>query len=114
MHMKWKLLLKTGLAVLSVTLLIFIFSFSRQAALPLHILVFSKTEGFRHASIEAGKVAFKKMAAEKGFTVDFTEDATAFNSANLKKYNAVIFLSTTGDVMNDMQQQEFERYIQAG
>ena len=112
--MKWKLLLKAGPAMLSITLLILVFSFNRQSARPLHILVFSKTDGFRHASIEAGKVAFTKMATEKGFTVDFTEDATKFTTANLKKYNAVVFLSTTGDVLNDIQQQEFERYIQAG
>ena len=112
--MKWRILLKTGLMVFSVTLLILVFAFSRRSAQPIHILVFSKTDGFSHASIDAGKAAFKKMAAEKGFTVDFTEDATKFNTANLKQYNAVVFLSTTGDVLNDMQQQEFERYIQAG
>ena len=42
------------------------------------------------------------MAAEKGFTVDFTEDATKFNTPNLKQYNAVVFLNTTGDVLNDI------------
>ncbi|HEY8917049.1 MAG TPA: ThuA domain-containing protein [Chitinophaga sp.] len=78
------------------------------------VLVFSKTEAFRHPSIDAGKAAFSKMAAEKGFAVDFTEDAAQFTTATLKKYNAVVFLSTTGDVLNDAQQLEFERYIQAG
>ena len=78
------------------------------------VLVFSKTAAFRHASIDAGKAAFSKMASEKGFTVDFTEDATQFTTAILKKYNAVVFLNTTGDVLNDAQQLEFERYIQAG
>ncbi|ACU61844.1 ThuA domain-containing protein [Chitinophaga pinensis] len=80
----------------------------------LRVLVFSKTEGFRHSSIEPGKAAFSKMAAEKNFAVDFTEDASFFNTAVLKRYSAVVFLSTTGDVLNDAQQQEFERYIQAG
>ncbi|HRI19614.1 MAG TPA: ThuA domain-containing protein, partial [Panacibacter sp.] len=78
------------------------------------VLVFSKTEGFHHASIDAGKTAFSKMAAEKNFAVDFTDDATKFTTANLKQYSAVVFLSTTGDVLNDAQQSEFERYIQAG
>lgn len=78
------------------------------------VLIFSKTEGFRHASIEAGKTAFQKMAGEKDFTANFTEDATHFNTGNLKQYQAVIFLNTTGDVLNDKQQTEFERYIQAG
>jgi cytochrome c len=90
------------------------FSFTSLNAQSPRVLLFSKTEGFRHASIEAGKTAFSKMAAEKNFAIDFTEDAAQFNTANLKKYNAVIFLSTTGDVLNDEQQQEFERYIQAG
>ena len=79
-----------------------------------NLLVFSKTASFRHQSIEAGKVAFEKMAKEKGFNISFTEDATAFNELNLKKYNTVVFLSTTGDVLNNEQQSVFERYIQAG
>lgn len=78
------------------------------------VLVFSKTDGFRHESINAGKTAFAKMVTEKGFAADFTEDANQFVTLNLKKYSAVIFLNTTGDVLNDAQQQEFERYIQAG
>jgi len=91
-----------------------IFAFSAVAMDQPRLLVFTKTEGFRHASIDAGKKALAKMATEKGFTVDFTEDATQFNTPNLKKYNAVVFLSTTGDVLNNAQQDEFERYIQAG
>lgn len=78
------------------------------------VLVFSKTAAFRHASIEAGKPAFQKMAKEKGFVVDLTEDATQFNTENLKRYRAVIFLNTTGNVLNPAQQNDFERYIQAG
>ncbi len=79
-----------------------------------NVLVFSKTASFRHKSIEAGKVAFDKMAKEKGFGVSFTEDASQFTEQNLKKYNVVMFLSTTGDVLNNEQQVAFERYIQAG
>ncbi|WP_338876837.1 ThuA domain-containing protein [Spirosoma sp. SC4-14] len=80
----------------------------------LNLLVFSKTAAFRHQSIEAGKKALAKMASEKGFGVSFTEDASQFNEANLKKYNTVVFLNTTGDVLNNEQQSAFERYIQAG
>ncbi|MDB4892666.1 MAG: carbohydrate-binding protein [Gemmatimonadetes bacterium] len=78
------------------------------------ILVFSKTAGFRHTSIEPGIAAVKKLAKENGFSVDATEDATAFNDENLKQYQAVMFLSTTGDVLDAEQQDAFERYIQAG
>lgn len=81
---------------------------------PINVLVFSKTEGFRHQSIEAGKPALTKMAKEKGFSVSFTEDASQFTEQNLKKFNTVIFLNTTGDILNNEQQTAYERYIQAG
>lgn len=78
------------------------------------MLVFSKTKGFRHESIKAGKEAIQKLGLEKKFDVDTTELAEAFTEENLKKYNAVIFLSTTGDVLNQAQQNDFMRFIQAG
>jgi cytochrome c len=78
------------------------------------VLVFSKTKGFRHESIEAGQAALMKLGTENGFEVDTTENANNFNEANLKKYKAVVFLSTTGNVLNHTQQNEFTRFIQAG
>ena len=43
-----------------------------------------------------------------------TEDAAAFTTANLAQYEAVVFLNTTGDVLNDTQQTAFESYIRGG
>jgi cytochrome c len=77
-------------------------------------LIFSKTAGFRHDSIPAGIQAIKDLATENGFTVTATEDATMFNDTELAKYEVVIWLSTTGDVLNADQQAAFERYIRAG
>lgn len=77
-------------------------------------LVFSKTAAFRHSSIPTGIAAIEKLGAENGFTVDATEDAADFNDANLAGYDVVIWLSTTGDVLDTGQQQAFERYIEAG
>lgn len=78
------------------------------------VLVFSKTAGFRHASIEAGIAALQQLGEEHGFAVDATEDASAFHENNLQQYRAVVFLNTTGDVLDHTQQNDFERYIQAG
>ncbi len=78
------------------------------------ILVFSKTAGFRHTSIPAGKAALLKLGKENNIVVDTTEDASFFTATTLKKYNAVVFLSTTGDVLNDEQQTAFEQYIRSG
>lgn len=78
------------------------------------ILVFSKTAGFHHASIPKGIEAIMKLGAENGFLVDTTTSGALINEDSLKKYSAVIFLSTTGDVLNNYQEADFERYIQAG
>src|SRR5690606_33620854 len=79
-----------------------------------NILVFSKTAGFRHQSIEAGQQALLKLGAANQFNIDTTEDASVFDEENLKNYHAVVFLNTTGDVLDPYQQNSFERYIQAG
>jgi cytochrome c len=78
------------------------------------VLVFSKTKGWKHTSIPFGMAAIQKLGKENGFEVDTTRDAKLFTESNLKKYHAVIFLNTTGNVLNTEQQNAFERYIQAG
>jgi len=78
------------------------------------VLVFSKTAGYRHASIEAGVVAINKLGRENGFKVFHTEDAGQFKEEFLSLFSAVVFLNTTQDVLDATQQAEFERYIQAG
>ncbi len=80
----------------------------------IRLLVFSKTEGFRHASIEPGQQALRTLGQQHGFGVDVTEDAAAFTEDNLRAYDAVVFLNTTGDVLDEAQQAAFEKYIRAG
>lgn len=84
------------------------------SAAPYTVLVFSKTAGFRHGSITPGIAAIQQLGAANGFTVEATEDAGQFTDANLARFAAVIWLSTTGDVLNAAQQASFERYITAG
>lgn len=78
------------------------------------VLVFSKTAGFRHGSIPFGIAAIEELGEANHFAVDATEDSTQFTDENLAQYDAVIWLSTTGNVLNDDEQGAFERYIQAG
>jgi type 1 glutamine amidotransferase len=75
------------------------------------VLVFSKTAAFRHDSITNGWAMIQQLGSSNGFAVDITEDATAFSYTNLSKYAAVVWLSTTGDVLDDNQQAEFQQYI---
>jgi type 1 glutamine amidotransferase len=85
-----------------------------QAAPLTNVLVFSKTAGFRHDAIPAGIAAIRQLGAANGFSVTATEDAAQFTTANLAQYQAVVFLSTTGDVLNAAQQTAFEQYIASG
>jgi type 1 glutamine amidotransferase len=78
------------------------------------VLVFSKTAGFRHDSIPLGVAAVRQLGSARGFSVDATEDGSAFTDESLAKYKAVMFLSTTGDVLNTAEEGAFERYIRRG
>ncbi len=78
------------------------------------VLVFSKTAAFRHDSIPAGIQAIRDLGAGNNFTVTATEDAAAFTTANLAQYQTVVFLSTTGDVLDAGQQSAFEAYVRGG
>src|SRR3569832_2120473 len=82
---------------------------------PSKVLVFSRTTGFRHASIEAGVDALRQLGADNDFAVDHTEDAGQFTSDNLAQYRAVVFLSTTGNPLDQTsERQALEDFIHAG
>ncbi len=78
------------------------------------VLVFSKTAGFRHSSIPDGIARLKLMGLKHGFKVHDTEDATAFTEETLKDFDVIVFLSTTGDILDDDQQAAFEAWYCAG
>ena len=78
------------------------------------VLIFSKTLRYYHESIPDGIAAITQMGQQHGFDVDTTKNADFFTDNTLKKYATIIWLSTTGDVLNPAQQAAFERYIQAG
>lgn len=77
-------------------------------------LLFTRTEGFRHASIEPAVEAMNELALANGFNVETTEDPAAFNDANLARFEVVVFLLTTGDVLGPEKQKAFRRYIEGG
>jgi type 1 glutamine amidotransferase len=81
---------------------------------PTRVLVFTRTAAFRHASIPDAVSAIRRLGEERGLVVDATENASRFTDATLSRYRAVVFLLTSGDVLNDVQQEAFERYIRAG
>ncbi|HEV7713377.1 MAG TPA: ThuA domain-containing protein, partial [Asanoa sp.] len=78
------------------------------------VLVFTKTAGLRRPSIQDGVATIRALAQDNGFTVTASQDAGAFTADNLATFRAVVFLNTTGDILNATQQGAFEAYIKAG
>jgi type 1 glutamine amidotransferase len=78
------------------------------------VLVFTKTTGFRHDSIARGVALVRSLGASHGFAVDSTEDSSRFTHKGLTRYRAVVFLNTTGDVLNRRQQAAFEAFVRRG
>jgi type 1 glutamine amidotransferase len=70
-----------------------------KPAQPRKLLVFSKTNGFRHAAITTGKILLTEMGRKTGaFEAVISDDLDQFEIDNLKNYDAVCFMSTTGNV----------------
>lgn len=85
-----------------------------EEAPPFGVLVFHRTEGFRHESIEAGIAAIEGIGADHGFSVDATEDPSVFTGGGLAGYQVVVFLSTTGDVLDADHEAAMEGFVQSG
>jgi len=73
------------------------------------VLVFSKTAEYRHESIEVGVAALAEL-----FELDATEDAADVTTASLERYRAVVFLNTSGTVLDDGQRRALEAYVREG
>lgn len=94
---------------------LFLLSFCQYTqAQQFNVLVFSKTAGWHHKSINQGITALEKMAENHHFSLEWHEDANHFNSKNLQRFDVVVFLQTTGDILNDEQQNALQQFIQSG
>jgi type 1 glutamine amidotransferase len=78
------------------------------------VLLFSRTVGYRHDSIPAAIAAFMQLQPDGDYQAESTEDPTTFTADNLGRFQIVVFLMTTGDVLDDVQQVAFEEWVGAG
>ncbi len=106
-------MLKATLSLFIVAGIPFLALHADDSAVKPRILVFTKTATFRHDSIPDGIKCVREIMAQDA-DVDQTEDSALFTKENLAKYRAVVFLSTTGDVLNDAQQTAFQEFIESG
>jgi len=85
-----------------------------DAGAPFSVLLYSRTVGYRHASIPTAIAAFTALQAAGDYSAVSTEDPTQFTADNLARFQVVVFLMTTGDVLDADQQAAFEDWIDAG
>lgn len=78
------------------------------------ILVFTKTSAFVHDAIADGVAAIQLLGNKNGFKVDTTSNAALFSENTLKQYKAIVFLNTTGNVLNVKEEKAFEQFIENG
>jgi uncharacterized protein len=96
--------------LLSLAMLTCVAAYSQQ----FKVMLFTKTDGFHHESIQEGVTAVRQLALRNNFTVDWQENASIFNDKALANYAVVIFLNTTGNILNDEQKAAFEKFIKSG
>ena len=78
------------------------------------VLVYSRTGGYRHASIPLGVATIEQLGAENGFAVEASEDPAVFTDRNLRRFTAVVFLNTTAEVMTPPGRKALRRFVLDG
>ncbi len=78
------------------------------------VLIFSKTNSYRHDSIPDVVKAVSTLARKRGWSVFATENAAVFNPGQLARFDLIVFASATGDPFTPAQRDAFQGYIARG
>src|SRR5690242_3830641 len=85
-----------------------------QHNLNLNVLIFSKTKGYRHESIEPGTKVMEAYFKIHGINSMHSEDSSMFTFEKLKPFDAIIFFQTTGIILDSIQRIAFQKFIRSG
>lgn len=105
--------MKPKLNIFIAIILLLAVSTSAQAE-QFNVFLFTKTDGWHHKSINAAVTAMEKLSEKHHFSIDWHEDAARINDENLKQYDVVMFMLTTGNILNDEQKRVLTRFVQSG
>ena len=98
-----------------ISFLVFIVLISElNAQQSIDVLVFSKTAGFRHKSIETGQQQFKNWGAKENWNVKISEETSDISNSILKDIEVLVFLNTTLDVLDENSRKSLKKYINNG
>lgn len=87
---------------------------ARLGAADWRLLVFSETAGFRHDSIDEGQALLADLGQSAGFAITVTEDSSVFSASGLAPFHAVVFLNTTGDILNSAEESALACFLHSG
>jgi len=77
------------------------------------VLVLSIPNKYHHDYIPVARESFQRMALHHQFALTWTDDPAVFEG-DLKKFAAIVFLNTPGEVLNETQRSRFQDYLHAG
>jgi type 1 glutamine amidotransferase len=80
----------------------------------LNILVFSKTNAYRHSATPEAIEAIKEIAGENNWNIELTEDSTYFTIKNLEKFDVIVFLLTIGEILDETGKEALKGFFQSG
>lgn len=109
-----RLLAGLGASVAAVPLLAGAAGATADDRRPHRVLVFSRTTGFRHASIEVGVETIRMLGEQHGFEVEHTEQSRDLRARSLRGFTAVCFLNTTGNVLGDRSRAALRDFLLSG
>ena len=78
------------------------------------VLVISETKDWVHDSIESGIDLIENIGDKNNFNVYHSDNSKVITSENLKEFNSIIFLNTTGDILSKNEQNVMEQFIKNG
>jgi hypothetical protein len=79
------------------------------------LLLFTKTNGFRHEEgIPAGVALIESIAKRRGWSVFHTESGAVHTPENLARFSAVVWHQVSGDVLNEAQKAALKTWLEAG
>ena len=79
------------------------------------ILLFTKSNGYRHhEAIAAGVPFFEALAARRGWSLFHTENGAVHREDLLEGFDAIVWFQTSGDTLNDEQKSALQSWILNG
>ena len=81
----------------------------------LRVLIFSKTNSFRHYDGIAGaRSLFDRLANERGWAIYHSENSALFDANELARFDVVVFSNASGDMLSDAQDRAFQVWLEGG